>query len=54
MTRVATPDCLPDDMGNLNLTLNGREYKGERRGDKFFVRVRSEAVATANRNKSSC
>ena len=29
-------------MGKLELAFNGREYKGERRGDKFFVRVRPE------------
>ena len=42
MTQVATPTSLPDDMSKLDLTFNGREYKGERRGDKFFIRVRSE------------
>jgi hypothetical protein len=29
-------------VSKLDLTFNGREYKGERRGDKFFVRVRPE------------
>ncbi len=42
MTQVATPTSLPDDMSKLDLTFNGREYKGERRGDKFFIRVRAE------------
>ena len=42
MTQVATPAALPDDFDKLDLTLNGREYKGERRGDKFFVHVRPE------------
>src|SRR5256886_14936668 len=42
MTQVATPACLPDDMRKLDLTFNGREYKGERRGDKFFILVRPE------------
>jgi hypothetical protein len=40
MTQVATPGSLPDDMAKLELVFNDREYKGERRGDKFFVRVR--------------
>src|SRR5437763_928075 len=42
MPQVATPAALPDDVDKLDLTFNGREYKGERRGDKFFVRVRPE------------
>ncbi len=42
MTQLATPASLPNDMGKLELGFNGREYKGERRGDKFFVRVRPE------------
>jgi hypothetical protein len=42
MTQLPTPASLPDDMAKLELTFNGREYKGERRGDKFFVRVRPE------------
>ena len=42
MTQLVTPVSLPDDMGKLELAFNGREYKGERRGDKFFVRVRPE------------
>jgi Cytochrome c7 and related cytochrome c/Cytochrome c554 and c-prime len=42
MTQVATPASLPDDVSKLDYTFNGREYKGERRGDKFFVRVRPE------------
>jgi hypothetical protein len=42
MTQVATSAALPDDVDKLDLTFNGREYKGERRGDKFFVRVRQE------------
>src|SRR5256885_1306337 len=42
MTQVATPASVPDDMSKLDLTSNGREYKGERCGDKFFIRVRSE------------
>jgi hypothetical protein len=36
MTQVATPASLPDDMSNLDLTFNGLEYKGERRGDKVL------------------
>jgi len=42
MTQVATPDTLPAAMGALELAFNGREYKAERRGDKFFVRMRPE------------
>jgi Cytochrome c554 and c-prime len=42
MTQVATPASLLDDVSKLDYTFNGREYKGERRGDKFFVRVRPE------------
>jgi hypothetical protein len=42
MTQVATPASLLDDVSKLDLAFNGREYKGERRGDKFFVRVRPE------------
>src|SRR5437870_5410130 len=42
MTQVATPASLPDGMSKLDLTFSGREYKGERRGDKFFIRVRSD------------
>jgi Cytochrome c552/Cytochrome c554 and c-prime len=42
MTQVATPDSLPPDMDKLELAFNGREYKAERRGDKFFVRTRAE------------
>jgi hypothetical protein len=42
MTQVATPASLLDDVSKLDYTFNGREYKGERRGDKFFVRVRRE------------
>src|SRR5438477_10523141 len=42
MTQVATPASLLDDVSKLDLTSNGREYKGERCGDKFFIRVRSE------------
>src|SRR5689334_2832678 len=41
MTQVATPASLLDDVSKLDYTFNGREYKGERRGDKFFVRIRS-------------
>jgi hypothetical protein len=40
MTQVATPATLQGDMDNLELQLNGREYKVERRGDAFFVRKR--------------
>ena len=36
------PQSLPPDMDRLELTYNGREYKGERRGDKLFVRMRPE------------
>ena len=42
MTQVATPNSLPNDIDKLELALHGREYKGERRGDKFFVRTRPE------------
>jgi hypothetical protein len=42
MTQVATPASLLDDVSKLDYTFNGREYRGERRGDKFFVRVRPE------------
>ena len=42
MTQVATSAALPDDVDKLDLTFNGREYKGERHGDKFFIRVRPE------------
>jgi hypothetical protein len=42
MTQVATPTSLLDDVSKLDYTFNGREYRGERRGDKFFVRVRPE------------
>ena len=42
MTQVATPQSLPPEMDELELAFNGREYKMERRGDKFFVRTRSE------------
>jgi hypothetical protein len=40
MTQIATPSTLPPDMAGLELTFNGREYKGEQRGDKLFVRER--------------
>ena len=40
MTQVATPESLPPDMDKLELAFDGREYKAERRGDKFFVRTR--------------
>jgi hypothetical protein len=42
MTQVATPAALLDDVSKLDYTFNGREYKGERRGDKFFVRIRRQ------------
>ena len=42
MTQVATPAVLPDDLDKLDLSFNGREYKGERRDDKFFIRIRPE------------
>jgi hypothetical protein len=42
MTQVATPETLPEAMGALELAFNGNEYKAERRGDKFFVRMRPE------------
>ena len=42
MTQVATPDSLPNDTGKLELALNGSDYKGERHGDKFFIRSRPE------------
>ncbi len=42
MTQVATTDSVPSDTGKLDLAHNGREYKTERRGDKFFVRMRPE------------
>lgn len=42
MTQVATPQSLPPDMDGLELTHDGREYKAERSGDKFFMRTRTE------------
>src|SRR5215469_18627074 len=42
MTQVAMPETLPPDMDKLELVFNGREYKTERRGDKFFVRTRAQ------------
>ena len=42
MTQVATPQSLPPDMDGLELAYNGREYKAERSGDKFFLRTRTE------------
>jgi formate-dependent nitrite reductase cytochrome c552 subunit len=42
MTQVVTLATLPDDMARFELTFNGREYKGERHGNKIFVRVRPE------------
>src|SRR5207247_9154395 len=41
MTQVATPTSLTGDMSNLDLTFDGRQFKGERQGDKFFIRVRA-------------
>ncbi len=38
MTQVATPGTLLPDLDGLLLTLDGREYKGERSGGKFFIR----------------
>src|SRR5881392_1806658 len=40
MTQVATAGSIPEELSKLELAFNGREYKAERRGDKFFVRVR--------------
>ena len=40
MTQVATPAALLGDMDGLVLTHDGREYKSERKGDKFFVRMK--------------
>src|SRR5438067_141928 len=42
MTQIATPASLLDDVDKHDLTFTGREYKGERPGDKFFVRIRSQ------------
>jgi len=42
MTQVAAPESLPPDMDKLELAFNGREYKTERHGAKFFVRTRTE------------
>jgi hypothetical protein len=42
MTQIATSGSLPEDIGKLELAFSGREYKAERRGDKFFIRVRPE------------
>ena len=42
MTEVATPHSLPPDMDKVEFAFNGREYKAERRGDKFFVRSRPQ------------
>ncbi len=40
MTQVATPATILGDMDGLLLTHDGREYKSERQGDKFFVRMK--------------
>ena len=40
MTQVATPATILGDMDGLVLTHDGREYKSERQGDKFFVRMK--------------
>jgi hypothetical protein len=40
MTQVATPTTLLTNMEGLLLTLDGREYKGERTGNKFYIRKR--------------
>ena len=40
MTQVATSQSLPPDTDKIELEFNGREYKGERIGDKFFIRTR--------------
>jgi Cytochrome c554 and c-prime len=42
MTQVATAAVLPDEVDKIDLSFNHREYKGERRGDKFFIRSRAE------------
>jgi Cytochrome c554 and c-prime len=42
MTQVATPRSLLGDVEHLELAFNGREYKGERHGNKFFIRTRPE------------
>ena len=42
MTQIAAPEILPAGIDNLQLAFNGREYKTERHGDKFFVRSRPE------------
>src|SRR5260370_315631 len=45
MTQVAMPDSLPQNMDQLQLALNGSEYKVERRGDAFFVHKRREGAS---------
>ena len=52
MTQVATPTVSRTTHGKLELALNGSDYKGERRGDKFFVRSDRKAAVTASRDKS--
>ncbi len=41
MTQVATPQSLPNDMHDLELSLAGKDYRVERKGDQFFVRKRT-------------
>ena len=40
MTQVATPGTILGDMDGLLLAHDGREYKSERQGEKFFVRMK--------------
>ena len=40
MTQVASPTTLLADLTGLVLTQSGREYKVDREGDKFFVRMK--------------
>jgi hypothetical protein len=40
MTQVASSETLLGNIDGLVLMLDGREYRGERRGDKFYIRKR--------------
>ena len=42
MTQVAGPGSLPAEMATFQLSFGGNEYKGERRGDLFFIRQRPQ------------
>ena len=53
MTQVATPASLLEREGKLELALSGSDYKGERHGDKFFIRSRPENGSYGEPRKSS-